>query len=60
MALQSLSTHGQKSGKDGRGFGTTASVWHAEETVDGRDATAGTSPLGTEIIVTQTRNVTLS
>lgn len=60
ITLHSLTTHGQKPGKDGKGFGTTASVWHAEETISGRDATVVTSPLGTEIVVTKTRNVVLS
>lgn len=71
VTLQSLKTHGQKPGRDGKGFGTTASVWadQLEEQSDveggGRDgeaaaAAAGTSPLGRDIIVTRTRDVTLS
>lgn len=61
VTLQSLKTHGQKPGKDGKGFGTTASVWAEEQEMEaGRDPEAGTSPLGRDIVVTRTRNVTLS
>lgn len=60
MTLQNLSTHGQKPGKDGKGFGTTATVWHADDGEFGKDAQMGSSPLGSEIVVTRTRNVTLS
>lgn len=55
VTLQSPKAHGQPHGKDGRGFGTTASAWHADE--DGRIAEEGTGPLEAEIIVTRTRQV---
>ncbi|KAL1590821.1 hypothetical protein WHR41_00400 [Cladosporium halotolerans] len=58
VTLQSLKAHGQKPGKDGKGFGTTASVWHPDDEEAERDAQAGTSPLGAEIMVTRTRDVT--
>lgn len=58
VTLQSLKAHGQKPGKDGKGFGTMASVWHPDDDEAGRDAQAGTSPLGAEIMVTRTRDVT--
>lgn len=60
MTLQNLSTHGQKPGKDGKGFGTVASVWHADESDSDKNAQTGSSPLGSEIMVTRTRNVTLT
>lgn len=61
VTLQSLKTHGQVPGKDGKGFGTTTNVWYQEEEEIHEDLEAGTSPLGSErIMVTSTRNVTLT
>ncbi|KAM0719642.1 hypothetical protein Q7P37_003773 [Cladosporium fusiforme] len=60
MTLQSLSTHGQKPGRDGKGFGNTASVWHADGSDIEKDPQTPSSPLGSEIVITRTRDVTLS
>lgn len=59
VTLQSLKAHWQKPGKDGKGFGMTASVWHPDDDEVERDAQTGSSPLGAEIMVTRTRHVTL-
>lgn len=61
VTLQSLKTHGQVPGKDGKGFGTTTNVWYQEEEEIHEDLEAGTSPLGSErILVTSTQNVRLT
>lgn len=59
VTLQSLKTHGQKPGKDGKGFGTTTSVYYQEDEEIGRNPEAGIGPLeGEGIVMTMTRNVT--
>jgi len=59
VTLQSLKTHGQKPGKDGKGFGTTTDVYYQEDEEIGGRPEAGTGPLeGEGIVMTVTRNVT--
>lgn len=59
VTLQSLKTHGQLPGKDGKGFGTTTSACYQEDEDVERDLETGIGPLGGEgIVVTTTRNVT--
>jgi len=61
VTLQSLKTHGQKPGKDGKDFGITTSAWYQDESEINRDPEMGSSPLdgeGDAIVVTTTRNVT--
>lgn len=60
IALQSLKTHGQKPGKDGRGFGTTTCAYHREEEEIGVIPEAVTGPLEEGVVRTMTRNVTLT
>jgi hypothetical protein len=61
VTLQSLKTHGQKPGKDGKGFGTTTCVYYQEEEEIGGNPEAGTGPLeGEGIFMTMARNVTSS
>lgn len=61
MTLQSLKAHGQRPGKDGKGFGMTASAWHLEDDDKiNRAAHTGASPLGAEIMVTRSRDNTRS
>lgn len=47
-------------GKDGKGFGTNSSVWHPDEDEVEREAEAGTSPPGAEIMVTKGRGTSCS
>jgi hypothetical protein len=60
VTLQTLKTHGQKPGKDGKGFGTTTCVYYQEEEEIG-GSLEGTGPLeGEGIVMTMTRDVTLT
>jgi hypothetical protein len=60
VTLQTLKAHGQKPGKDGKGFGTTTCVYYQEEEEIG-GSPEGTGPLGGEgIVMTMTRDVTLT
>lgn len=60
VTLQTLEAHGQKPGKDGKGFGTTTCVYYQEEEEIG-GSFEGTGPLeGEGIVMTMTRDVTLT
>jgi hypothetical protein len=60
VTLQTLKTHGQKPGKDGKGFGTTTCVYYQEEEEIG-GSLEGIGPLeGEGIVMTMTRDVTLT
>jgi hypothetical protein len=61
VSLQNLKTHGQKPGKDGKGFGTTTCVYYQEEEEIGGNPAVGTISLeGEGIVMTMTRDVTLT
>jgi hypothetical protein len=62
VSLQNLKTHGQKPGKDGKGFGTTTCVYYQEEEeeIGGNPAVGTISLEGEGIVMTMTRDVTLT